>query len=196
MLNFKQFPYKIILASQSPRRQSLLKGLGLDFEIKVKNGIEEIYPETLQREEIAVFLAETKANAYTSELKDSELLVTADTIVWLSGEVLGKPEDVNDAKNILRKLSGKSHYVITGVCLKTTAKEISFHSETEVHFKSLTEEEIEYYIQNFKPMDKAGAYGIQEWIGYIGVESINGSYFNVMGLPIQRLYDELIKFTE
>ena len=182
----------IILGSQSPRRKELLAGLDLQFTTKVIPGLEETYPDTLKGEEIPVYLAEQKADAYT--LADNELLITADTIVWLDGKVYGKPADEEEAKNMLRALSGRTHEVITGVCLRTNQKNISFASTTKVTFAQLTEDEIEYYIHKYRPMDKAGSYGVQEWIGYIGVEHIEGSYFNVMGLPIQQLYTALKEF--
>ena len=182
----------IILGSQSPRRKELLAGLDLQFTTKVIPGLEETYPDTLKGEEIPVYLAEQKADAYT--LADNDLLITADTIVWLNGKVYGKPTDEEEAKNMLRALSGKTHEVITGVCLRTNQKNLSFASTTKVTFAQLTEDEIEYYIRKYRPMDKAGSYGVQEWIGYIGVEHIEGSYFNVMGLPIQRLYTALKQF--
>ncbi len=186
--------YEILLASQSPRRQQLLKELGLDFKVKIKKGLEENYPENLKAEEIPVFLSKQKADAYKNELDENTLLITADTIVWCENKVLGKPKDYNEAVNILSSLSGKKHIVITGVCLTTQEKQKTFFATTEVFFKELTAEEIDYYITNYKPYDKAGAYGIQEWIGYIGIEKIIGSYFNVVGLPVQKLYSELISF--
>jgi len=186
--------YEILLASQSPRRQQLLTDLGLDFKVKIKNGLEENYPENLKAEEIPVFLSKQKADIYKNELDKNTLLITADTIVWSENKVLGKPKDYNDAVNILSSLSGKKHIVITGVCFTTLEKQKTFFASTEVFFKELTAQEIDYYITNYKPYDKAGAYGIQEWIGYIGIEKIIGSYFNVVGLPIQKLYSELIRF--
>ncbi len=183
--------YKIILASQSPRRQELLKGLQIDFSVKVLD-IDESYPNDIVGVDIPMYLAEKKANAY--EIDDETLLITADTIVWHEGKVLGKPTDKADAKRMLKQLSGKTHEVITGVCISTTKKRKTFHVISDVRFASLTESEIDYYLENFKPYDKAGSYGVQEWIGYIGVEHIEGSYFNVMGLPIQRLYNELKKW--
>jgi septum formation protein len=185
--------YQIILASQSPRRQHLLKELGIPFKVKTKE-VEEIYPEDLKDESIAIYLAKLKAEAFASELIENELLITADTIVWLNGQVLGKPKDYNDAFRMLKLLSGNMHTVYTGVCLLSLKKEITFCSRTDVYFRHLEDHEIENYLKTHQPYDKAGAYGVQEWIGYIGVERINGSYFNVMGLPIQRLYDELRKF--
>ncbi len=186
--------YNIILASKSPRRQQLLKELGINFEVFVLDSVSEEFPDGLKNIEIPVFLAEQKAEAYSSYLKENVLIITADTIVWQNKEVLGKPENRGDAMKILKQLSGNSHQVITGVCIMTNKKKKSFFSITDVHFAELTNDEIEYYIDTYKPYDKAGAYGIQEFIGYIGVDRIDGSYFNVMGLPIQKLYNELKKF--
>ena len=183
--------YHVILASNSPRRRELLSGLGLDYEVRTLPGIDESYPETLQGEEIPVYISSQKASAYLDELKENELLITADTIVWLDGRVLGKPSDEEDACQMLRALSGKTHQVITGVTLATTTFQKSFASVSQVTFATLSDEEIKYYISHYHPMDKAGSYGVQEWIGFIGVERIEGSYFNVMGLPVQRLYREL-----
>lgn len=185
--------YHIILASNSPRRRELLSGLGLDYEVRTLPGIDESYPDTLQGEEIPVYISSKKASAYLDALKDNELLITADTIVWLDGRVLGKPADEDEARQMLRDISGKTHQVITGVTLATTTFQKSFASVSQVTFASLTEEEISYYVTHYHPMDKAGSYGVQEWIGFIGVERIEGSYFNVMGLPVQRLYNELKK---
>lgn len=184
--------YHIILASNSPRRKELLGGLGLDYEVRTLPGIDESYPDTLQGEDIPVYISSKKASAYLDSLKNNELLITADTIVWLDGRVLGKPSDEEEACQMLRDLSGKTHQVITGVTLATTAFQKSFASVSQVTFASLTEEEIKYYVNHYHPMDKAGSYGVQEWIGFIGVERIEGSYFNVMGLPVQRLYRELL----
>lgn len=185
--------YKVVLASGSPRRQELLKGLGVDFTVRLLPDLDESYPESLSAEKIPSYIAHHKAEAYKDMIRPKELMITADTIVWLDGEVLGKPADEADAGNILRKLSGKTHQVITGVCLTTCEWQKSFTSVTDVSFSDLTDEEIEYYVIGYRPMDKAGAYGVQELIGYIGVESIHGSYFNVMGLPVQKLYRELIQ---
>lgn len=182
---------KIILASGSPRRRELLRGLGLDFEVCPIEGVEEVYPDSLPAEEVAEFLSRLKASAWTSPLPPGTALVTADTIVVNNGMVLGKPRDKEDAARMLRGLSGHSHQVYTGVTIRYGTLTKSFTSCTDVSFAVLKDEEIEYYIENFHPMDKAGAYGIQEWIGYVGVESITGSYFNVMGLPVNRLYREL-----
>lgn len=183
--------YNIVLASNSPRRKELMSGLGVDYVVKTLPDVDESYPDTLQGREIPAYISREKADAYKSLIQPDELLITADTIVWLNGEVLGKPKGREGAMDMLRKLSGTSHQVITGVCLTTSDWQKSFTAVTDVTFATLTEEEIIYYVDKYTPMDKAGAYGVQEWIGFIGVESISGSYFNVMGLPIQRLYQEL-----
>lgn len=189
--NLKKF--NIVLASNSPRRKELMSGLGVDYVVKTLPDVDESYPDTLQGEEIPAYISREKAEAYQSMIEPDELLVTADTIVWMNGEVLGKPKDREDAIRMLRKLSGASHQVITGVCLTTKGWQNSFTVTTDVTFAVLSEEEIVYYVDKYSPMDKAGAYGVQEWIGFIGVESISGSYYNVMGLPVQKLYRELIK---
>lgn len=186
--------YKIILASQSPRRHYLLKEIGLEFEIKLKQFVDESYPDHLKKEEIPLYIAQKKAKVFNNDLADNEILISADTIVWLNNKVIQKPIDQDDAIKILKELSGDCHQVYTGVCIKSNNKEILFSACTDVYFKKLTYPEIDYYINHFQPFDKAGAYGIQEWIGYIGVEKINGSFFNVMGLPIQKLYTELDDF--
>lgn len=186
--------YKIILASGSPRRRELLAGLELKYEVRLIDGIDESYPDGLGCEEIPVYISRRKAEAYVTSMADDELIITADTIVWHEGSVLGKPGSEDDAKRMIKKLSGATHLVITGVTVMTKEKSRSFASVTEVSFDSLTDDEIDYYVENYRPLDKAGAYGIQELIGYIGVSSIKGSYFNVMGLPVQRLYKELRKF--
>ena len=183
--------FRLILASNSPRRRELLSGLGLEYEVRTLQGLDESYPDGLPMEEIPQYISRKKAAAYT--LGRDELLITADTIVWLDGEVLGKPADEAEARQMLRKLSGKTHQVVTGVTLTTTDIQHSFASVSQVTFAQLTNEEIDYYVTHYSPLDKAGAYGIQEWIGYIGVTSIQGSYFNVMGLPVQRLYTEMKK---
>lgn len=180
--------YQIILGSQSPRRKELLQGLNLPFEVRSID-VEENYPDSLKGAEIPCFLAEKKANAYT--LKPDELLITADTIVWQNDKIFGKPTDKEDARTMLESLSGRNHEVITGVCIRTQQKSKVFFTVSQVRFACLTSNEIEYYLENYRPYDKAGAYGVQEWIGYIGVEHIEGSYYNIMGLPIQRLYNEL-----
>ena len=184
---------KYILASGSPRRKELLAGLGIDFEVRLLQGIDESYPEGLTGEQIAEHISRKKAEAYRDTLADDELIITADTIVYLEGEVLGKPKDEADAHTMLSRLSGKTHEVITGVTLLTTNEIRTFSSVSRVSFANLTDEEIDHYVNHYHPTDKAGAYGIQEWIGFIGVERIEGSYFNVMGLPVQRLYNELKK---
>lgn len=189
--NLKKF--NIVLASNSPRRKELMSGLGVDYVVKTLPDVDESYPDTLQGEEIPAYISREKAEAYQSMIEPNELLITADTIVWMNGEVLGKPKDREDAIRMLRKLSGASHQVITGVCLTTKGWQNSFTVTTDVTFAVLSEEEIVYYVDKYSPMDKAGAYGVQEWIGFIGVESISGSYYNVMGLPVQKLYRELIK---
>lgn len=183
--------YTIILASNSPRRQELLKGLDIDFQIRVLPDLEESFPEELEGEDIPVFIAQAKAEAYKAGILPNELVITADTIVWLEREVLGKPVDEADAMQMLRRLSGKTHQVITGVCLTTQDWQKSFAAVTEVTFDTLSDEEIDYYVKKYRPMDKAGSYGVQEWIGFVAAKNINGSFFNVMGLPIQRLYQEL-----
>lgn len=182
---------KIILASNSPRRRELLSGLGFEYEVRTIPGLDESYPAGLSMEEIPQHISRKKAAAYS--LNEDELLITADTIVYLDDEVLGKPRDEEEAKQMLRKLSGKTHQVVTGVVLTTSAMQHAFASVSQVTFTQLAEKEIDYYVTQYRPMDKAGSYGIQEWIGYIGVTSIEGSYFNVMGLPVQRLYSEMKK---
>jgi septum formation protein len=186
--------YRIVLASQSPRRQELLAGLDIPFEIKTLQGLEENYPSHLQGEEIPLFLAEMKASAYEAILTDNTLIITADTIVWHENRAVEKPADLHEAKRMLQSLSGKTHEVFTAVCLQTSDKKKLFSVSSKVHFASLAEEEIDYYLSRYSPLDKAGAYGVQEWIGYVAVERIEGSYFNVMGLPVQRLYAELKSF--
>ena len=186
--------YKILLASNSPRREELLRGIDIDFEIKVLPNIDESYPLDLPVEEVAEFVAQMKAKSYISILKEDELLITADTVVVLDGTIYGKPINKKDAAEMLRSLSGRTHRVISGVCLTSITKQTSFSVASDLEFEQLTVEEIEYYIERYSPFDKAGSYGVQEWIGYIGVKHINGSYFNIMGLPIQRLYRELISF--
>ena len=205
--------YKIILASNSPRRRELLAGLDVNFEVKVLNGIDESYPDDLDAYQVAEFIAQKKAEAYRSLLNEEEssaeenLILTADTVVIApaaneqndqegKGIILGKPKTADDAVRMLRMLSGKTHHVVTGVCLTTKEEQRHFSVTTEVSFKELTDWEINYYTSHYKPFDKAGAYGIQEWIGYIGCTGLNGSYFNVMGLPVQRIYEEMLKMQE
>lgn len=183
--------YQIILASGSPRRKELMDGLGINYKIKLLPDIDESYPDTLQGEEIPLYICRKKAAAYQSVILPDELIITADTIVWLEDTVLGKPTSDPEAVDMLKRLSGKQHQVITGVCLTTPTGQQCFSVVTEVTFTDLSEEEITYYVSHYHPLDKAGAYGIQEWIGFVGVQKIKGSYFNVMGLPIQKLYQEL-----
>lgn len=186
--------YNIVLASGSPRRKELLAGLGLQFEVRLLPGIDESYPAGLTGEEIAQTISRKKAEAYRPTLQTDELIITADTIVYLDGQVLGKPFDAEEARRMLRLLSGRTHEVITGVTLLTHDNIHTFSSVSNVKFADITDREIDYYVDNYHPLDKAGAYGIQEWIGYIAVERIEGSYFNVMGLSVQRLYQELKTF--
>lgn len=185
--------YKVILASNSPRRKELLAGLGVDYEVRTLPDVDESYPESLQGAAIPLYIAKEKADAYVAMMQPGELMITADTIVWLDGQVLGKPTDREDALRMLRTMSGRAHEVFTGVCITTTEWQRSFTAQTEVRFATLSEEEMAYYVDKFQPMDKAGAYGVQEWIGFIGVENISGSYYNIMGLPVQKLYRELLQ---
>lgn len=185
--------YEVVLASKSPRRQELLKSIIPNFCVMVRE-TDEHYPSTLVGGEIPMYIAQVKAKEFETDLLDNQLLITADTIVWIDGKVLGKPQSREEAIAMLQMLSGKKHTVFTGVCIKTTAKESTFNVATDVYFRNLDISEIEFYVDMYKPFDKAGAYGIQEWIGYVGVERIDGSYFNVMGLPTQRLYKELKQF--
>lgn len=183
--------FEIILASGSPRRRELLGGLGIDFRVARLNDVDESYPNDLPANEVAEYLSKKKAEAYRQSLTERQLIITADTVVITDGEILGKPTDAADATRMLKALSGAVHQVVTGVTVMTTAKTVSFSATTNVRFAPLSDEEIDYYISHYRPFDKAGAYGIQEWIGYIAVEGIEGSYFNVMGLPIQKLYTVL-----
>jgi septum formation protein len=194
MLKDKFRNHKIILASGSPRRQQFFKDLGLDFEIRLKD-IEEIYPGDLQGVEITNYLAQLKASAFESELRQNEILVTSDTIVWLQDKALGKPKDYEDAFNILRSLSNQTHEVITSVCFKTIDKTDTIFDITKVTFNALSDEAIRFYLDNYKPFDKAGAYGIQEWIGLVGINRIDGSYTNVVGLPTEKVYQFLNNYT-
>lgn len=184
---------RLILASNSPRRRELLAGLGYPYEVRVLDCIDESYPDTLRGREVAAYISRAKASAYRATMAQDEVIITADTIVCLDDEVLGKPADEAEAMAMLRRLSGQTHQVYTGVTIVSVKGDTTFVSRTDVTFATLTEEEIQHYVTHYRPMDKAGAYGIQEWIGYIGVEHIEGSYFNVMGLPVQRLYAELKK---
>lgn len=188
----KTINYELILASKSPRRHQFLKDLGLEFTVDLKE-VEEVYPKHLKGAEITDYLAELKSKPFT-ELKQNQLLITSDTIVWMDDKAIGKPQNSQEAIKTLSALSGKQHEVITSICLKTTDKIKIVNDTTYVFFKELSLEEIKYYVDNFNPLDKAGAYGIQDWIGLIGAEKIIGSYFNVMGLPVHKLYAELLKF--
>ena len=191
--HIKEFPYQIILGSNSPRRQELLKSLGFTFLNKPINA-DESFPADLQAEEICLYLAEKKADAYEDDLKDDEILITADTIVWCEGKVFNKPANFVEGKKMLETLSGKMHEVFTAVCLKSANKQTTFYDVSKVYFKKLKPEEIEYYLTNYSPYDKAGGYGVQDWLGYIGIDKIEGSFYNVMGLPVKELYEELVKF--
>ena len=195
-----QCSMRIVLASNSPRRKELLAGLGIPYDVFVLQGIDESYPDTLPANEVAEYIARKKAKAYRNENAklsiincQLSIILTADTIVVCDGEILGKPHDADDACAMLRKLSGKTHQVYTGYCLQTADKTVSGTVCSDVTFKELSDEEITYYVEKYKPLDKAGAYGIQEWIGYIGITGIRGSYYNVMGLPVQRIYEEIKK---
>jgi len=192
ILNFEK--HSIILASQSPRRQQLLKDMGLNFEVRTDKDIEELFPENLKEQEIATYLAELKFDAYQSGLAENEILITADTIVCIDGLMLGKPKDKKHAIEMLECLSGKSHFVYTGITVGNNINKITSYDSSEVFFKKLSSDEIEWYIDTFKPYDKAGSYGVQEWIGYVGIEKIIGSFYNVMGLPTQKLFDTLKLF--
>ena len=194
MLLDKLKNFNIILGSQSPRRQFLLKELGINFTLKANNNIHEAYPDDINHEEIPVYLAKMKSDLIRDKIETKDILITADTIVYYKNQVINKPVDYNDAIHILKKLSGNMHEVITGVCITTLLNQVCFKSKTKVYFKELNEDEIRYYVKTYNPYDKAGAYGIQEWIGYIAIEKIEGSFFNVMGLPIEKLYTELDKF--
>jgi septum formation protein len=191
--HINEFPYQLILGSNSPRRQELLKSLGFSFLNKPINA-DETFPVDLLAEEIPLFLAEKKADAYEEELSENDILITADTIVWCDGKVFNKPANFVEGKKMLEALSGKMHEVYTGVCLKSGNKQTTFYDVSKVYFKKLKSEEIEYYLTNYSPYDKAGGYGVQDWLGYIGIDKIEGSFYNVMGLPVKELYEELIKF--
>lgn len=186
--------YHIILASNSPRRRELLRGLDLAFDVRVLPDIAENFPETIEPKDVAEYISKVKANAYLDTITEKELVLTADTVVIIDREILGKPHDAEQAKAMLHKISGRKHQVVTGVCLTTKERQHSFSVSTDVTFKELSDAEINYYVETYEPFDKAGAYGIQEWIGYVGVTSLEDSYFNVMGLPVQRIWTELNKF--
>lgn len=183
---------KLILASNSPRRHELVKGLDLNFEVRVKKGVGETYPDNLPAEDVPEYISKEKAAAY--DIQNDEILLTADTVVILNGEIMGKPKGADEAKAMLRKLSGQTHHVVTGVSITSREKQVSFSDTTAVTFRNLAEREIDYYVEHYKPFDKAGAYGVQEWIGYIGVTRIEGSFYNVMGLPVERVYEALKEF--
>jgi len=193
LLKEKLDKYNVVLVSQSPRRRELLKGLEVDFT-STSVDTDESYPATLEGAQIPLYIAEQKAEAYMPQMDNDTLAITADTVVLVAGKVLGKPADAKEARQMLQMLSGNVHQVITGVCIFTKGKRRSFHALSEVTFAALSAEEIDHYIEVYKPFDKAGSYGVQEWIGYIAMEKIVGSYFNVMGLPVQRLYKELNQF--
>lgn len=186
--------YNVVLASNSPRRKELLQRLGIPFKVRTLLGIDESYPDTLRGEDIVRYISRNKANAYRSSMGPNELLITADTIVYLQGEVMGKPHDADDARRMLRALAGQVHQVITGVTIITANDMENFAVTSQVKFSDLSDDEINYYVDRYLPLDKAGAYGIQEWIGLVAVEELRGSYFNVVGLPIQRLYQALKRF--
>ena len=186
--------YEIVLASNSPRRKELLQRMGVNFKVRTLFGIDESYPDSLRGEDIVCYISRNKAKAYQSSMAPNELLITADTIVYVDGEVMGKPKNAEQAKEMLHKLSGKTHQVITGVTIVTAKRTENFGVTSQVKFTNLTDEEINFYVDNYLPFDKAGAYGIQEWIGIVAVEEIKGSYFNVVGLPVQRLYQKLKTF--
>lgn len=186
--------YRVVLASNSPRRKELLGGLGIDFEVRTLQDIDESFPDTLEGKEIPLYISGKKAEAYKQTMADDEMIITADTIVYDNGKVLGKPRNREEAVLMLHELSGHAHEVITGVSIVTKKKTVQFASTSHVHFVALTDAEIAYYVDEYKPFDKAGAYGIQEWIGFVAVTRIEGSYFNVMGLPVHRLYQELKNF--
>ena len=186
--------YNVVLASNSPRRKELLQRLGIPFKVRTLFGIDESYPDTLRGEDIVRYISRNKANAYRSSMGPDELLITADTIVYLQGEVMGKPHDADDARRMLRALAGQVHQVITGVTIIRANDRENFAVTSQVKFSDLSDDEINYYVDRYLPLDKAGAYGIQEWIGLVAVEELRGSYFNVVGLPIQRLYQALKRF--
>lgn len=186
--------YEIVLASNSPRRKELLQRMGVNFKVRTLFGIDESYPDSLRGEDIVCYISRNKAKAYQSSMAPNELLITADTIVYVDGEVMGKPKNAEQAKEMLHKLSGKTHQVITGVTIVTAKRTENFGVTSQVNFTNITDEEINFYVDNYLPFDKAGAYGIQEWIGIVAVEEIKGSYFNVVGLPVQRLYQKLKTF--
>ena len=196
LLNDKLKPYRLLLASQSPRRRELMTGCGLPYELAPKYDCEEVYPADLPAEEVPLYLSQLKSRAYPEPLANGDILLTADTVVVLDGEVLGKPHGREEAVGMLRRLSGRRHTVVSGVTLRNAERMHTFEARTSVWFRTLSDEEIEHYIDTYRPFDKAGSYGIQEWIGYAAIERIEGSFYNVMGLPIQKVYVELDKFLD
>ncbi len=196
LLHEKLRPYRLLLASQSPRRRELLTGCGLPYVLAPKYECEETFPDRLAAEEVPVYLSQLKSDAYPAPLEPGDILLTADTVVILDGRVLGKPRDRDDARDMLHTLSGRTHTVISGVTLRTAVRRRTFSARSDVRFRPLSDEEIDYYLDNHRPYDKAGSYGIQEWIGYAAIERIDGSFYNVMGLPIQKVYTELEKFID
>lgn len=188
--------YRLILASQSPRRRQLLSDCGLEYELAERYEVEEVYPATIAPDEVPVYLSRLKSEGYPAELAENDILLTADTVVIVDNEILGKPSDDAEARAMLRTLSGRAHRVTTGVTLRSAARTESFAVQSDVYFRELADEEIDYYVARYRPMDKAGSYGIQEWIGYVGIERIDGSFYNVMGLPVQRVYAALAEFVK
>lgn len=196
LLHEKLRSYRLLLASQSPRRRELMTGCGLPYELAPKYDCEETYPDDLPAEEVPLYLSRLKSDACPWPLESNDILMTADTVVVLDGRVLGKPRDCDDAFAMLRSLSGRQHTVVSGVTFRTPARQHAFAARSEVWFRALSDEEIAYYLDTHRPYDKAGSYGIQEWIGYAAIERIDGSFYNVMGLPVQRVYVELEKFID
>ena len=188
--------HRLILASQSPRRRQLLSDCGLEYELAERYEVEELFPATMEADEVPVYLSRLKSEGYPAELAENDILLTADTVVIIDNEILGKPADEAEARAMLRKLSGRAHRVTTGVTLRSKSRVESFAVQSDVYFRALTDEEIDYYVERYRPMDKAGSYGIQEWIGYVGIERIDGSFYNVMGLPVQRVYAALAEFVK
>lgn len=186
--------YRLMLASQSPRRRQLLSDCGLEYELAERYEVEELFPATMAADEVPVYLSRLKSEGYPAELAERDILLTADTVVIIDNEILGKPTDEAEARAMLRRLSGRAHRVTTGVTLRSRDRVESFAVQSDVYFRTLTDEEIAYYVTRYRPMDKAGSYGIQEWIGYVGIERIDGSFYNVMGLPVQRVYAALAEF--
>lgn len=194
ILNEKIKSKKIILASASPRRKELMAGLGFEFTIDTRNNFEEVIPQRYDINLVPEYLAKGKSHGFHRPLEEDEIIITADTMVLCNGQILGKPADRANAMEMLKMLQNNRHRVITGVCIRDAQREVSFSATTEVYFNALSDSELNYYLDNYKPYDKAGAYGVQEWIGYVGINHIEGSYYNVMGLPVQRLYTELENF--